>query len=69
MEYEKELEDIIAEIKSQASKGSSSIETWVSDKANSYVVQKLEELEFLVSISGKGGPDGRSAEILVTIDW
>lgn len=68
MEYEKELKDIVAEIKSQASRGSSTIETWISEKASRYVIQKLEELEFSVIIPEREFSDS-TAEIWVTIDW
>jgi hypothetical protein len=69
-ESEKELQDILKEIKDQASLGSSSIETWISRKTCDWVVRSLEELEFLVTQSSLIESDKNgNATIYYTIEW
>lgn len=51
-EAEKELQDILLEIRDQASKGSSSITTWISHRSKYYILQKLHDLHFVTEQSG-----------------
>lgn len=67
-EFEKELQDILQEVKINAAKGSGSLTTWISKKAITYVLQNLHDLGFrTVKVDDEDNWD-RSRD-LYTISW
>lgn len=63
-EFEKELQDILQEIKNEASKGNGSINTWVSIKATTYVIQNLHNLNFVTKLC-----ESDQSRKFYTISW
>lgn len=68
-EAEKELQDILLEIRGQASKGSSSITTWISHKSKFYILSKLQELSFTTEQSEDQSKDFVNGVVHYKITW